>query len=196
MTRLHRQTDAKFVTRQGCKLDWQTFFFVVFFFPPPLCPQLHAAAVFEHAVCLWSCSSGVSRATLSCSRRPSARSSSSPTSSPSLPALTSYTRVPKRSRKGRFVLCHFIREASDKSVSRANNNNMSLEKRRVRRGLSFLSTASRQCQQNVFFEAFFFSICMTMHSIWRWPLLINHDSRPLVTCFLWLLSRLEVSHFH
>lgn len=49
-------------------------------------------------------SSGVSRATLSCSLRPSARSSSSQTSSPSPPILMSCMRVPKISLEDRCVL--------------------------------------------------------------------------------------------
>lgn len=49
-------------------------------------------------------SSGVSRATLSCSLRPSARSSSSQTSSPSPPILMSCMRMPKISLEGRCVL--------------------------------------------------------------------------------------------
>lgn len=48
--------------------------------------------------------SGVSRATLSCSLRPSARSSSSQTSRPSPPILMSCMRVPKISLEDRCVL--------------------------------------------------------------------------------------------
>lgn len=62
------------------------------------------------ALCL--CLSGVSRATLSCSLRPSARSSSSQTSSPSPPTLTSCMRTPKIFLEDRCVLNVCVTDSS------------------------------------------------------------------------------------
>lgn len=89
----------------GFLKTWLTNFILIFSSPPSLLSSssLHAVTVFE-ACYLWFCSSGVSRATLSCSLRPSARSSSSQTSSPSPPILMSCMRVPKISLEDRCDL--------------------------------------------------------------------------------------------
>lgn len=66
--------------------------------------QLHAQFARCFSMLFVVYSSGVSRATLSCSLRPSARSSSSQTSSPSPPILMSSMKVPKNSVEDRCVL--------------------------------------------------------------------------------------------